>query len=217
MGFGPTPAPGRAGWKSRDSESASRASARGPVHQGAGPPCLDCVGLSTPRVGSPGRYGRSISLLPIPIGKPLGPGRDCRRVADLYPIGPTRFPFGRAGRVAGRGTRAGLQAGGLRLGSPGAGGRAETSAVVRSDSLELVAPGLPARSLQVASVCWLLAGWSRSADFELSLGGWTEFGLSRFSARRGLDTLECAGLIHVVRRPGRSPIVTLSENSGTRA
>jgi hypothetical protein len=81
----------------------------------------------------------------------------------------------------------------------------------------LPASRLSGRSLQVASVCWLLAGWSRSADFEMALDGWAEFGLSRFSARRGLDTLECAGLIHVVRRPGRTPIVTLSENSGTRA
>jgi hypothetical protein len=32
LGFGPTPAPGREGWDSRDSETASPASARGPVH-----------------------------------------------------------------------------------------------------------------------------------------------------------------------------------------
>jgi DNA-binding transcriptional ArsR family regulator len=52
-----------------------------------------------------------------------------------------------------------------------------------------------------------LAGWSRSAEFELALDDWAEFGLSRFSASRGLDTLEGAGLVSVVRRPGRSPIV----------
>ena len=107
-------------------------------------PELDCVGLSSPRGRSPRCYGLSVSLLSVPIGKPLGPGCHRQGVADLHPIGPTRFQCGRAGRVAGRGTGAGLQAGGLRLGSPGAGGRAEASAVVRSDPLALVAPGLTA-------------------------------------------------------------------------
>ena len=46
--------------------------------------------------------------------------------------------------LLGRGTGAGLQAGRFRLGSPGAGGRAEASAVVRADPVELVAPGLSA-------------------------------------------------------------------------
>src|ERR1700722_7088854 len=50
----------------------------------------------------------------------------------------------------------------------------------------LPASRLPGTSLQVGVVCWLLAGSSRSADFELSLDGWAEFGLSRFSASRGL-------------------------------
>jgi hypothetical protein len=59
----------------------------------------------------------------------------------------------------------------------------------------LPASRLPGRSLQVASVCWLLVGWGRSADFELALDGWAEFGLSRFSASRGLDRLESADLV----------------------
>ncbi len=46
--------------------------------------------------------------------------------------------------LRGRGTGAGLQAGRLRPGRPGAGRRAEASAVVRADPLGLVAPGLPA-------------------------------------------------------------------------
>jgi hypothetical protein len=73
----------------------------------------------------------------------------------------------------------------------------------------LPASRLPGRSLQVASVCWLLAGWERSADFELALDDWAEFGLSRFSASRGLDELERAGLVSAGRTPGRSPVVTL--------
>jgi hypothetical protein len=73
----------------------------------------------------------------------------------------------------------------------------------------LPASRLPGKAPQVAAVCWLLAGWERSADFELALDGWAEFGLSRFSASRGLDTLESAGLVSAVRLPGRSPVVSI--------
>jgi hypothetical protein len=75
----------------------------------------------------------------------------------------------------------------------------------------LPASRLPGRSLQVASVCWLSAGWSRSADFELALDGWAEFGLSRFSASRGLDELARVGLLSVSRRSGRPSAVTILE------
>jgi hypothetical protein len=73
----------------------------------------------------------------------------------------------------------------------------------------LPASRLPGKSLQIASVCWLLAGWERSAEFELAWDDWAEFGLSRFSASRGLDNLERHGLVAVTRRPGRSPIVSI--------
>jgi hypothetical protein len=73
----------------------------------------------------------------------------------------------------------------------------------------LPASRLPGKSLQVASACWLLAGWERSAEFDLALGDWAEFGLSRSSASRGLDTLEGAGLVSAVRRPGRAPTVSI--------
>jgi hypothetical protein len=73
----------------------------------------------------------------------------------------------------------------------------------------LPASRLPGKSLQVASACWLLAGWERSAEFNLALGDWAEFGLSRFSASRGLDSLEGAGLVSVDRRPGLAPTVSL--------
>jgi hypothetical protein len=75
----------------------------------------------------------------------------------------------------------------------------------------LPASRLPGRSLQVASVCWLLAGWSRSADFELAVDGWTEFGLSRFPASRGPDVLARAGLVSAGRRSGRPSAVTILE------
>ena len=63
--------------------------------------------------------------------------------------------------------------------------------------------------------CWLLAGWSRSAEFELALDDRAEFGLSRLSASRGLDTRERSELISVERRPGRHPVVTILSASTT--
>src|SRR5262249_10913036 len=60
---------------------------------------------------------------------------------------------------------------------------------------------LPGKSLQVGAVCWLLAGCERSAEFELALNCWLELDLSRFSASRGVDTLEQAGLVSVASRP----------------
>jgi hypothetical protein len=73
----------------------------------------------------------------------------------------------------------------------------------------LPASRLPGKSLQVGAVCWLLAGWNRSAKFELALHDLAEFGLSRFSASRGLDTLERAGLVSAIQEPGRFPVVLI--------
>jgi hypothetical protein len=68
---------------------------------------------------------------------------------------------------------------------------------------------LPGKALQTATVCWLLAGWEKSAEIELIWDDWSEFGLSQSSAHRGLVALERAGLVKAVRQPGRSPIVTI--------
>src|SRR5262245_4654695 len=77
----------------------------------------------------------------------------------------------------------------------------------------LPATRLPGRSLHVGAVCWMLAGWERSASFELVLDGWADLGLSRFAVSRGLDTLEQAELVSVARKPGQSPIVTVRDVS----
>src|SRR5262245_16166113 len=81
----------------------------------------------------------------------------------------------------------------------------------------LPASRLPGRSLHVGAVCWLLAGWERSASFELISDGWADLGLSRFAVSRGLDTLEQAKLVSVARKPGRSPVVTILATKPTRA
>jgi hypothetical protein len=61
---------------------------------------------------------------------------------------------------------------------------------------------LPGPALRVAMACWLVAGWERSAEFELALGQWGELGLSRQAAGRGLRSLEGAGLVEVTRPRG---------------
>jgi hypothetical protein len=58
-------------------------------------------------------------------------------------------------------------------------------------------------------VLWLLAGWERSAEIELVLSRWAQFGLTRQSCARGLDALEQANLVSGVRQQGRPAIVTL--------
>jgi hypothetical protein len=81
----------------------------------------------------------------------------------------------------------------------------------------LPASRLPGRSLQVAALCWTVAGWERSAKFEIPPKIMAEFGISRPSMPRGLAALEGAGLIAVVRRPGLSPVVTILEPPDTRS
>jgi hypothetical protein len=77
----------------------------------------------------------------------------------------------------------------------------------------LPASRLPGKALQVAAACWLLAGWNRSAEFELGLSEWGELDLSRFSAARGIECLEQAGLVSVVERVGCRPVVTLNDQA----
>jgi DNA-binding transcriptional ArsR family regulator len=67
---------------------------------------------------------------------------------------------------------------------------------------------LPGKAPHVSLACWLLAGWERSARFELA-PVWPELGLSQPSTYHGLRSLSEAGLAEVIRSRGRSPIVTI--------
>jgi hypothetical protein len=64
-------------------------------------------------------------------------------------------------------------------------------------------------AVRVAMACWLQGGWERSGEVELALGEWAELGLSRSAAGRGVAELGSAGLVGVVRREGRSPVITV--------
>jgi DNA-binding transcriptional ArsR family regulator len=70
---------------------------------------------------------------------------------------------------------------------------------------------LSAATVRVAMACWLTAERVRAPHFELALGGWTDLGLSRQAAGRGLDALKMAGLVSTRDRPGRSPLVLIRE------
>ena len=117
-----------------------------------------------------------------------GPGRHCRRVADLGARSTRRGfhtaePAGLLAVERARDCSPAVSV--LDLPEPEAGPKRRSLYGPIPWSWWLPVSRLPGRSLQVASVCWLLAGWIRSADFELVLDRWVDFGPSRFSAFPG--------------------------------
>jgi hypothetical protein len=69
---------------------------------------------------------------------------------------------------------------------------------------------LPGKALHVGVAVWRLAGMKKAATVSLSLSGLRdEVGVERDAARRGLEALEKAALVHVERHTGRCPRVTL--------
>ena len=70
---------------------------------------------------------------------------------------------------------------------------------------------LPGKSLHVGLAIWFTASLARSATVPLSNLAGLPFGLDRNAKYRALQWLEEADLIHVDRKLGRSPLVTLLE------
>lgn len=66
---------------------------------------------------------------------------------------------------------------------------------------------------RVAYVLWYLAGVTKCATVIPTHADWDRFGISRYVGRRGIDSLEDAGLVRVDRHRGRCPIVTLLDVS----
>jgi hypothetical protein len=69
----------------------------------------------------------------------------------------------------------------------------------------------PGKALHVAIALWFLAGITRKRTVALSGAVLQALGVNRHSGYRGLAALEKAGLVSVVRPPGRLPVVTLQE------
>lgn len=73
------------------------------------------------------------------------------------------------------------------------------------------AMGLRGKALHVAMVLWHHAGLQKSRHVAVSMSAFVEFGISRFTAARGLAALEAAGLVAVERHAGRKPRVRLND------
>jgi hypothetical protein len=69
----------------------------------------------------------------------------------------------------------------------------------------------PGRALHVAIALWFLAGMKRTRTVSLSGLVLRALGVNRHAGYRGLAALERAGLVAVIRQPGRNPVVTLQD------
>lgn len=84
------------------------------------------------------------------------------------------------------------------------------------------AAGLPGKaSLAVGLAIWFESGRRKSHDIVLTTAILERFSVNRKAKYRGLKALEAVGLISVVRRPKKNPIVTIKtepdQSSGTTA
>jgi hypothetical protein len=68
---------------------------------------------------------------------------------------------------------------------------------------------LPGKALHVALQLWFWAGIKRSRVIKLPSSNLLKFGVNRHAGYRGLNALERAGLVSVIRKCGRKPVVTL--------
>lgn len=68
---------------------------------------------------------------------------------------------------------------------------------------------LPGKALAVGLVIWQLSGMKCDRTVHVCLSNLVSLGLNKDSARRGIKSLEQAGLVKVRRRPGRGLDVTL--------
>jgi hypothetical protein len=70
--------------------------------------------------------------------------------------------------------------------------------------------GTGGAAVQVALALWFRAGWlGGRARFPFGSCDWESLGCSRWTASRGLHTLEQQGLVAVERNQGRAPVVTI--------
>ncbi len=93
-----------------------------------------------------------------------------------------------------------------------------TSAYIRTIPLIWAqhASQLPGKSLNVALVLWYLSGLKRSATVTLTRTQLQRFGVHPDAGRRGLRSLETAGLVQVQRAGKHSPRVILLNPPLTR-
>ena len=71
------------------------------------------------------------------------------------------------------------------------------------------AAAVPGRALHVGLAIWFRVGCEKSDTVRLTRKNLDRFKVGRHAGYRGLLALEKAGLVKVVRHPGRCPVVTL--------
>lgn len=81
--------------------------------------------------------------------------------------------------------------------------------------LERVAQ-VPGKALHVGIVLLYLAAIRKSAEVRFSQSTLRRFRTSRDASYDALRRLSAAGLVHVVKSPGRSPVVTLLDADGRK-
>ena len=72
---------------------------------------------------------------------------------------------------------------------------------------------LPGKSLQVGVALWYRAGLEGKSTVTLTNVLLAEFGVDRYAKRRALRHLRDAGLISVLQKNGRNPVVTIPPGS----
>ena len=77
-----------------------------------------------------------------------------------------------------------------------------------------VAAQLPGRALHVGLLVWHRSRVERVSQVSLTAGKREGFGLDRHATSRALSSLEKAGLVSVMRRPGCAPVVQLINEEG---
>lgn len=70
---------------------------------------------------------------------------------------------------------------------------------------------LPGKTLNVALALWWLHGMSQGKPFKLAQNALDRLNVSRETAGDCLVRLEQHGLIQVIRKPGRSPVITIAD------
>lgn len=91
--------------------------------------------------------------------------------------------------------------------------RGPSGPFIRSTPLEwmTIAARLPGKCLHVAQALWYISGLRKSRAVKLSHEVLGLFGVSRHAYSRCLSIMEKARLVSVIRRPGKTPVVTIVE------
>jgi hypothetical protein len=70
-------------------------------------------------------------------------------------------------------------------------------------------------AVRVGLACWFIDGCNKQKPFTLTRTTCQRFAISKWDKRRGLKQLENAGLIEILRVPGRLSLITMVRDGGS--